>query len=74
MITICRVDNQLEPGVDLGLKIASPVGNLIGQVLFGWLADRLGRKRMCKSQQSLRIVLSSYSSFIRRNRVNDHRD
>lgn len=32
-----------------GVKAATPVGNLIGQVLFGWLADVLGRKRMCMS-------------------------
>ncbi|BGP40377.1 hypothetical protein JCM10449v2_004339 [Rhodotorula kratochvilovae] len=31
---------------DLGLKIATPVGTLIGQVLFGWLADLVGRKKM----------------------------
>ncbi|GAA5996754.1 uncharacterized protein JCM10292_003184 [Rhodotorula paludigena] len=31
---------------DLGLKIATPVGTLIGQVLFGYLADVVGRKRM----------------------------
>jgi len=31
---------------DLGLKVAAPVGNIFGQVLFGWLADRVGRKRM----------------------------
>ncbi|GAA5939321.1 phosphate transporter PHO84 [Sporobolomyces koalae] len=31
---------------DLGLKIATPVGTFIGQLLFGWLADRIGRKRM----------------------------
>ncbi|GAA5875934.1 hypothetical protein JCM8547_008352 [Rhodosporidiobolus lusitaniae] len=31
---------------DLGLKVATPVGTLIGQVLFGWAADRIGRKRM----------------------------
>ncbi|KAK4054451.1 hypothetical protein OIV83_000945 [Microbotryomycetes sp. JL201] len=31
---------------DLGLKIATPVGTFIGQLLFGWLADVYGRKKM----------------------------
>lgn len=31
-----------------GIKAATPVGNLFGQLVFGWLADVLGRKRMCK--------------------------
>ncbi|KAL0574109.1 hypothetical protein V5O48_007842 [Marasmius crinis-equi] len=31
---------------DLGVKVATPVGTLVGQVLFGWLADMVGRKRM----------------------------
>ena len=31
-----------------GLKVATLVGNLNGQLLFGWLADILGRKRMCE--------------------------
>jgi PHS family inorganic phosphate transporter-like MFS transporter len=35
---------------DLGVKVAAPIGNLFGQILFGWLADVLGRKRMCMSQ------------------------
>ncbi|KAH9041724.1 phosphate transporter [Lactarius pseudohatsudake] len=29
-----------------GIKVAAPIGNLFGQLLFGWLADILGRKRM----------------------------
>lgn len=29
-----------------GIKLSAPVGNLVGQLLFGWLADRYGRKRM----------------------------
>ncbi|KAF8179458.1 hypothetical protein BJ912DRAFT_1062823 [Pholiota molesta] len=31
---------------DLGVKVASPVGTLVGQLLFGYLADRLGRKKI----------------------------
>jgi len=31
---------------DLGIKVATPVGTLCGQLLFGWLADIVGRKRM----------------------------
>lgn len=37
----------LAPEQDFGLKIAAPLGSIFGQILFGWLADRLGRKRMC---------------------------
>lgn len=33
---------------DLGVKVAVPVGTLVGQLVFGWLADIVGRKRMCK--------------------------
>lgn len=31
-----------------GIKAATPAGNLVGQLVFGWLADVLGRKRMCE--------------------------
>ncbi|KAI9463315.1 phosphate transporter [Lactarius psammicola] len=56
-------DNKLEPGVEFGLKIASPVGNLIGQVLFGWLADRVGRKRMYGIELMI-IVTSTFAQAI----------
>ena len=31
---------------DLGIKVAHSVGTFFGQLLFGWLADHVGRKRM----------------------------
>lgn len=39
---------KLSRNQELGVKVATPVGTLIGQLLFGWLADILGRKRMCE--------------------------
>lgn len=41
---------------DLGVKVAAPIGNLFGQLLFGWLADVLGRKRMCMSQKAFDLL------------------
>ena len=40
-------NRALNVNQDLGVKVATPIGNLFGQLLFGWLADVLGRKRMC---------------------------
>jgi len=39
---------KLNKNQDLCVKVAGPVGSLFGQLLFGWLADILGRKRMCE--------------------------
>ncbi|KAG0206254.1 Inorganic phosphate transporter pho84 [Mortierella sp. NVP41] len=39
-------DNAVPAEIDLGLKIAASIGTFIGQIGFGYLADRLGRKRM----------------------------
>ncbi|KAA1467701.1 phosphate permease [Dentipellis sp. KUC8613] len=39
-------NHALNTNQDLGVKVATPIGNLVGQLLFGWLADVLGRKRM----------------------------
>ena len=39
--------HSLNVNQDLGVKVATPIGTLFGQLLFGWLADVVGRKRMC---------------------------
>ena len=39
---------KLNINQDLGIKVATPVGTLVGQLFFGWLADVVGRKKMCE--------------------------
>ncbi|KAG2149045.1 major facilitator superfamily domain-containing protein [Suillus bovinus] len=51
-----HTSNQLNANQSLGVKVATPVGTLIGQLLFGWLADVLGRKRMYGVELVLMIV------------------
>lgn len=46
----------LNPAQDLGVKVATPVGTLVGQLFFGWLADRVGRKRMYGVELMIMIV------------------
>ncbi|KAJ8521095.1 hypothetical protein ONZ45_g2139 [Pleurotus djamor] len=47
---------SLPPNQDLGIKVATPIGTLVGQLLFGWLADRLGRKRMYGIELMIMII------------------
>ncbi|KAJ7637618.1 phosphate transporter [Mycena polygramma] len=47
---------KLSPHQDLGLKVATPVGTLCGQLLFGWLADVVGRKKMYGVELMIIIV------------------
>ncbi|KAK0430744.1 major facilitator superfamily domain-containing protein [Armillaria borealis] len=49
-------DQALSSNQDLGLKVAAPVGTLVGQLLFGWLADKVGRKRMFGVELILVII------------------
>ncbi|KAG8992898.1 Inorganic phosphate transporter pho84 [Tulasnella sp. 427] len=46
----------LTPNQELGLKVATPVGTFVGQLLFGWLADVVGRKKMYGVELMLIIV------------------
>jgi MFS transporter, PHS family, inorganic phosphate transporter len=46
----------LNKNQDLGIKVATPVGTLVGQLLFGWLADLVGRKRMYGIELIIMII------------------
>ncbi|KAG8984991.1 Inorganic phosphate transporter pho84 [Tulasnella sp. JGI-2019a] len=41
-----KTEAELVGGLDFGLKVSGPVGTVVGQLFFGWAADRLGRKKM----------------------------
>jgi PHS family inorganic phosphate transporter-like MFS transporter len=47
---------KLNTQQDLGVKVATPVGTLCGQLLFGWMADMVGRKRMYGIELMIIIV------------------
>lgn len=73
-ITLDPSIRSLKTSQDLALKVATPIGTVIGQIMFGWLADVLGRKRMCRMFN----VFVSYGhltpSYVTRwNRNDDHR-
>ncbi|KAF9210915.1 Inorganic phosphate transporter pho84 [Podila verticillata] len=46
----------LPSDLDLGIKVAASVGTFMGQIGFGYLADRLGRKRMYGIELMIIIV------------------
>ncbi|KAI9567326.1 major facilitator superfamily domain-containing protein [Boletus coccyginus] len=46
----------LTPWQSTGIKAATPIGNLFGQIIFGWLADVLGRKRMYGIELMIMII------------------
>ena len=62
----------LNTNQDLGVKVATPVGNFFGQLLFGWLADNVGRKKMCECSSPSSHLQTPHAFFLRRCRVNNH--
>ena len=73
--TSLSIDQKLSANQDLVVKVASPVGTVFGQLLFGWLADVFGRKRMCMSNHDydLSIISSeAHAPVPRRHRDDAH--
>jgi PHS family inorganic phosphate transporter-like MFS transporter len=56
----------LNSAQDLGVKIAAPVGTFFGQLLFGWLADVVGRKRMYGIELMI-IILGTFGQALSAN-------
>ncbi|KAJ6513421.1 major facilitator superfamily domain-containing protein [Mycena sanguinolenta] len=54
---------KLNTNQDLAVKVATPVGTLFGQLLFGWLADVLGRKKMYGIELII-IIVGSFGQAI----------
>lgn len=56
-------NNAVPPDIDLGLKISASIGTFIGQIGFGYLADKLGRKRVSaqNSHQYFRSLTHAHS-------------
>ncbi|KAJ1657246.1 hypothetical protein IWQ61_003316 [Dispira simplex] len=48
---------------DLGVKVATQVGTLIGQLFFGWLGDRAGRQKIYGLELMIIIVGTIGSAF-----------
>ena len=71
-VNLTHADQKLSPNQDLGIKVATPVGTLVGQLLFGWLADIVGRKRMCESTPFCSRAYTHLSGFHRWCRAHDY--
>ncbi|KAF7327839.1 Inorganic phosphate transporter [Mycena kentingensis (nom. inval.)] len=54
---------KLTANQDLGVKVATPVGTLVGQLLFGWLADVVGRKRMYGVELMI-IIIATFAQAL----------
>ncbi|KAI0783635.1 major facilitator superfamily domain-containing protein [Abortiporus biennis] len=49
-------NSQLDSTQDLLIKIATPIGTFIGQLLFGWLGDVYGRKKMYGTEITIILI------------------
>lgn len=54
---------KLNKNQDLGVKVATPVGTFVGQLLFGWLADVVGRKRMYGVELMI-IIIATFAQAL----------
>jgi len=63
MIGYVYYGGKTPANIDLGLKVTGSIGTLIGQLWFGYLADRLGRKKMYGVELMVIIVATVASAL-----------
>ncbi|KAI0775039.1 inorganic phosphate transporter [Trametes elegans] len=56
-------NRTLSTAQEVGIKIATPAGVLLGQLLFGWLGDMLGRKRIY-GMELLLILVATFAQTL----------
>ncbi|KAH9928426.1 phosphate transporter [Amylocystis lapponica] len=49
---------------ELGIKVATPIGILVGQLVFGWLADVLGRKRSADGVELIIMIIATVGQTV----------
>jgi MFS family permease len=76
---VLKQGGSLTSNQDLGIKVATPIGTFCGQLLFGWLADVYGRKRMYGigqlfKNQTLTACISVLAFGFEKAKPADHQD
>uniref|UniRef100_A0A1D1Y7J2 H(+)/Pi cotransporter n=1 Tax=Anthurium amnicola TaxID=1678845 RepID=A0A1D1Y7J2_9ARAE len=69
MIGYVYYGGKTPANIDLGLKVSGSVGTLAGQLGFGYLADRLGRKKMYGVELMVIIVATVASAVTGQSRA-----
>lgn len=59
MLSIVYWEGNFPTEYSLGMNIATLVGSMVGQVVFGFLADRYGRRKM----YGLELIVTITASF-----------
>ncbi|KAH8826641.1 phosphate permease [Flagelloscypha sp. PMI_526] len=63
LATVYGHNGSLTANQELGIKVATPVGTFVGQLLFGWLADQIGRKRMYGIELMI-IIIATFAQAL----------
>ncbi|CAG8814910.1 21827_t:CDS:2, partial [Racocetra persica] len=56
-------NGTLSANIEMGLKMSAACGTLLGQLAFGWSADRLGRKKVYGLELSIMIIATIGSAM-----------